>query len=271
MPPSLGSSINQITADLTLPPHLVTMQCRIFDFSPEYCFMLIKRGFDSIVATWLAGLIVFLPLALTLGVLGWLIGVLNHYLGPDSMIGGFFSALGYKVAGDSPVPYLLGTLVLMGAIYLLGLALRLGLKRPLATFLNVTLRRIPLVGSLYDFASGFVGLLDKKQGDIGAMSAVWCFFGGDGVAVLALAPGPEPVTIDGRRYFAVLVPTSPVPIGGGLVYVPVEWVKPANFGIEKLTEIYVSMGLTPPPLSAATEAGRVVADAGDGAAEKKQQ
>ncbi len=52
--------------------------------------------------------------------------------------------------------------------------------------------------------------------------------------------------IDGRRYFAVLVPTAPVPIGGGLLYVPVEWVKPADMGIEQLTEIYVSMGLTPP-------------------------
>lgn len=228
--------------------------------------MIIKRGFDSIVATWLAGLVVFLPLALTLGVLGWLIGFLNRYLGPDSMIGGFFSELGYQVAGDSPMQYLLGTLVLLGAIYVLGVGVQLGLKRPLAKFLNVTLRRIPLVGSLYDFASGFVGLLDKKQGDIGAMSAVWCFFGGEGVAVLALAPSAEPVTIDGRKYIAVLVPTSPVPIGGGLVYVPVEWVKPANFGIEKLTEIYVSMGLTPPPSSAAPAAGQIVSDVRGGSA-----
>lgn len=209
--------------------------------------MFLKRGFDSIVATWITGLVVFLPLALTLAVLHWLIGVLDHYLGPDSMVGGFFLALGYQVAGNSPVPYLLGTLVLVVAIYLLGLALRFGLKRPLAKFLNVTLKRVPLIGPLYDFTQRFVGLLERKQGDIGAMSAVWCFFGGDGVAVLALAPSPDPVIIEGRNYFAVLVPTAPVPIGGGLLYVPVEWVKPANIGIDKLTEIYVSMGLTSPP------------------------
>jgi len=212
--------------------------------------MLIKRGFDSIVATWLAGLVVFLPLALTLGVLGWLAGVLNRYLGPESDIGHWFSFVGYKIAGESPVPYLLGTLVLMAAIYLLGLALRLGLRGPLSRFLNVTLKRVPLVGPLYDFTQRFVGLLEQKQGDIGAMSAVWCFFGGDGVAVLALAPSSDSVEIDGRAYFAVLVPTAPVPIGGGLLYVPVEWVKPANIGIDKLTEIYVSMGLTPPPQNA---------------------
>jgi uncharacterized membrane protein len=233
--------------------------------------MFLKRSFDSVVATWLAGLVVFLPLALTLAVLNWLIGVLNDYVGPDSMVGGFFSALGYRVAGDSPVAYLLGTLVLMVAIYLLGVALRLGLRRPLAQFLNVTLRRVPLLGSLYDFTSSFVGLLDKKQGSIGTMSAVWCFFGGDGVAVLALAPSAEPVEIDGRHYFAVLVPTSPVPIGGGLVYVPVEWVKPANFGIEKLTEIYVSMGLTPPPSTAELESARVIADTKDHAKDKAKK
>lgn len=209
--------------------------------------MLIKRGFDSIFATWLAGLVVFLPLALTLGVLGWLIGILNHYLGPESGIGQFFSVLGYKILPVLPVPYLVGTLMLMFAIYLLGVALRLGLRGPLSRFLNVTLKRVPLVGALYDFTQRFVGLLEKNQGDIGAMSAVWCFFGGDGVAVLALAPSTEPIEIDGRSYFAVLVPTAPVPIGGGLLYVPVEWVKPANVGIDKLTEIYVSMGLTPPP------------------------
>lgn len=208
--------------------------------------MILKRSFDSVVATWLAGFVVFLPLVLTFAVLGWLIALLNRYFGPDSDAGQLFSALGYSVAGDSPVPYLLGTLMLFGGIYVLGLAVQLGLRRPLAKFLDVTLRRIPLIGSLYDFTNRFVGLLDRTQGDIGSMSAVWCFFGGDGVAVLALAPSPDTVAIEGRSYFAVLVPTAPVPIGGGLLYVPVEWVKPANIGIDRLTEIYVSMGLTPP-------------------------
>jgi uncharacterized membrane protein len=230
---------------------------------------MLKRSIDSIVATWLAGLVVFLPLALTLAALGWLIGLLNQYAGPGSELGYLFSALGYSVAGNSPMPYLIGTLVLMVAIYLLGLALRLGLKRPLAQFLNVTLRRIPLIGSLYDFTQRFVGLLEQKQGDIGTMSAVWCFFGGDGVAVLALAPSADPVEIDGRRYFALLVPSAPVPIGGGLLYVPVEWVKPANMGIDKLTEIYVSMGLTPPPSKADSMPGLVAANARDAGADKK--
>jgi uncharacterized membrane protein len=54
----------------------------------------------------------------------------------------------------------------------------------------------------------------------------------------------EPVMLGERAYLAVLVPTAPVPVGGGLLYVPQEWVTPANVGMEGLTSIYVSMGLT---------------------------
>ena len=78
------------------------------------------------------------------------------------------------------------------------------------------------------------------------MSGMGCFFGGDSVAVLALAPNAQPVEIDGRPYLAVLIPTAPVPFGGALLYVPMSWVRPANIGVETLTAIYVSMGITSP-------------------------
>ena len=44
----------------------------------------------------------------------------------------------------------------------------------------------------------------------------------------------------------MLVPSAPVPFGGALIYVPVEWVKPADGGVERLMNVYVSMGVTPP-------------------------
>ncbi len=79
------------------------------------------------------------------------------------------------------------------------------------------------------------------------MVPAWCFFGGDGgTGVLALLPHPEPIEINGFEYFAVLVPSAPVPVGGGLLFVPKDWVKPADFGIEGLTSIYVTMGVSAP-------------------------
>ena len=157
--------------------------------------------------------------------------------------------MGHPFASHPRLAYLFGTLVLVGVIYLLGVLVRSGLQGPLRRLTDRTLRRIPIVGGVYNVADRFVALLDQQQGgaDIGAMSPVWCFFGGEGgAAVLALAPSAQPIDIAGRRYFAVLVPTAPIPFGGALIYVPVEWVRAANIGVDKLTGVYVSMGITPP-------------------------
>jgi uncharacterized membrane protein len=78
---------------------------------------------------------------------------------------------------------------------------------------------------------------------------VWCHFGGrDGphTAVLALQSSPEAVLVDGQRCLIVLVPTAPVPVGGGLIFVPEEWVTPAELSVEAITSLYVSMGVTAP-------------------------
>jgi uncharacterized membrane protein len=53
--------------------------------------------------------------------------------------------------------------------------------------------------------------------------------------------------IGSEPYIAVLVPSAPVPVGGALVYVPSKWVKPAEIGVDMLTSVYVSMGMTSPP------------------------
>jgi len=211
---------------------------------------MLKRGFRSILTTWFAGLLVLLPLALTLALLGWVLGLLNRFVGPGSFVGKGFATLGEPFVDGETFAYLFGTLLLVIAIYLLGLAVQAGLKRPLARLLDAAFRRIPVVGKLYSFADKLVGLMDRRpQTDIAAMSAVWCFFGGDGVAVLALAPSADAIEIEGRSYFAVLIPSAPVPIGGGLLYVPASWVRPANIGFDKLTEVYVSMGIAPPRAS----------------------
>ena len=62
--------------------------------------------------------------------------------------------------------------------------------------------------------------------------------------MLALQTAAEVLLVDGRRCLAVLVPTAPVPVGGGLLYVPEDWVSPARISIEALTSLYVSMGVT---------------------------
>jgi uncharacterized membrane protein len=208
---------------------------------------MIKRGLESLVATWLAGLLLLLPLALTLAVLAWALGFVIRLIGPESIAGTFFAALGYRFSPNPGLAYAFGASVLAVAIWLLGALVRSGLQGPVRALADRTLRRIPVVGAIYNVADRFVGLLDQEHGaDIGAMSPVWCFFGGEGAAVLALAPSRDAIDIEGRSYCAVLIPTAPVPFGGALLYVPADWVRPAKIGVDKLTAVYVSMGITPP-------------------------
>jgi hypothetical protein len=88
---------------------------------------MLKRSLQSIATTWLAGLLILLPLALTLGVLGWIVSLLNRFLGPGSLVGRVFAALGYPFSSNPMLAYLFGSLLLIAAIYLLGLIVQAGL------------------------------------------------------------------------------------------------------------------------------------------------
>ena len=215
----------------------------------------LRRHLQPVITTWLTGLLAVLPLVLPLVLLGWAVGLVNRFLGPSSLFGRSFTVFGEWFEAHPMVAWLLGTALTIGAIYLLGLLVRSRLKAPFKAMLDNTMRRIPLVGSVYSLAERFVSVIgDRQQADIAAMSPVWCFFGGDGVAVLGLLPNPEPLEIEGRMYLTVLVPTAPIPVGGGLLYVPAEWVKPAEIGIDTLTSVYLSMGITAPRPGAAAAA-----------------
>jgi uncharacterized membrane protein len=208
---------------------------------------MIGRTFRHIAGTWFTGLLVLLPAALTVGLLAWFAGFVYELLSPGSVVGQIFALLGMPFARNPVARYAIGTALLMGLIWLLGLLVQQRLRLPFAHWVRTLVGRIPVVGDLYDTAERFVGVLRRGQKtDLGAMSPVWCIFGGDGAAVLALAPNPEPLLLDGREYRAVLIPTAPVPIGGALIYVPAEWVRPAEIGVERLSAIYVSMGMNPP-------------------------
>jgi len=202
---------------------------------------------------FLAGVLALLPIAVTLFVVGWAASLLASYAGPGSLVGNVITwlgnTLGLYIAPSSTVAYLLGLAFILGAIFLLGLLVESGLRSFVVNSLDWLMTRIPLVSTVYDLAKRFVAIVDRGGGEdrLKSMRPVWCFFGGEGsAAVLGLMPSPEPVMIGERSYLGLLVPSAPVPFGGALIYVPSEWVKPAEGGVERLMNVYVSMGITPP-------------------------
>jgi uncharacterized membrane protein len=199
-----------------------------------------------LLSTFLTGLLAALPLAATLLILTWLVRLLYAWLGPDSLIGRLMVAIGFDVGGSKLMGYLFGVIVVALAIFGLGLLVRSRLRDVVAEAVEAVLHRIPVVRSIYDVVKKIVDLMAQRDTEgVRSMSPVWLHFGGPGgAAVLGLLSTPEPVLVGERAYLAVLVPTAPVPVGGGLVYVPQDWVTPAEVGVEGLTSIYVSMGIT---------------------------
>ena len=197
---------------------------------------------------FLAGVLVLLPLAVTVALIGWVVSLLVTYAGPKSWFGRVLVSVGLQVNEDAVAPYVIGLLLVVGAVFVIGLLVEHRAGTWLGSAFDRLIRRIPVVSSIYDLSSRFTSMVDTKGGgDLKGMSPVWCFFGGDkGAAVLALLASPVPVKIGGEDYMGVLIPSAPVPVGGALVYVPASWIKPADGGVENLMNVYVSMGVTPP-------------------------
>jgi uncharacterized membrane protein len=196
--------------------------------------------------TFAAGMLAALPLVATLIVLSGIVRLVMSWIGPESALGGALGALGVHVTGSPLTGYVIGLALAVAAVLALGALVEAGMQRGLEAAVDAFIARIPIVRNIYETIDRFVTMLSRRDGDgRRSMSPVWCHFGGPGgAAVLGLLSSPDPVTIGGQPYRAVIVPTAPVPLGGALIYVPDAWVTPASIGMEALTSIYVSMGVT---------------------------
>lgn len=201
----------------------------------------------SRIGRWfVAGVLALLPLIITLAVIAWVADFVKGIFGPSSLLGGLIQRVGLSVAPNSSLPYLLGTFFVLLLIFAVGVVVDSGAKTFWQRFVDGLFRRIPLVGDLYGTSQQVVSLLGKKEeGDLKKMKPVFCEFGGaDGCGFLALLVSPAPFHLEGRDYVIVIVPTAPVPVGGGLLFVPADKVRETSLNVDGLMSIYVSMGLT---------------------------
>lgn len=207
---------------------------------------------------FVTGALAALPLAATVLIIVWGVRLVAAWIGPGSLVGGLLLSLGLGISNWELVNYLFGLTIVLLAIFLLGTLVHTRLRTVLAAMTDNVVQRIPIVRSVYDTVRRFVELVSQRDSEgLRSMRPIWLHFGGvGGAAVLGLLSTSEPVRIEGREYLAVLVPTAPVPVGGGLLYVPIDWVTDADLGVEGLTSIYVSMGMTSQQHLGAGRAGR---------------
>ncbi len=204
------------------------------------------RTTRHLLNVFVTGLLAALPLAATLLIFVWGARLVVEYVGPQSFLGGLLQRIGLRLADSELLAYAIGVAVVLVAIFLLGLVVQTRLRGVVHSLTDGVMQRIPLVRNVYDMAKKLTEMFGQRdESQVKSMRPVWLHFGGvGGSAVLGLLSTPEPVRVGEIDYLAVLVPTAPVPVGGGLLYVPSAWVTPADIGVDALTSIYVSMGIT---------------------------
>jgi uncharacterized membrane protein len=198
---------------------------------------------------FLAGAFAILPLVVTISIVVWVTGFVQKYVGPTTTVGRLVGSLGWRYSPDDRTfAYVIGWIIVLALVFLLGVAVEMGAKRLVQALTDAILTRVPVVGGIYNTSKQLVSMLDRQdQADLQGMSVVYCVFGGDhGTSFLALLVSPQTYFVGGRACKIVIIPTAPVPFGGGLVFVPVDCVLDADMSVDGLMSIYVSMGVTAP-------------------------
>lgn len=213
--------------------------------SPPTRFAIWKGG---ITATFLSGLFAILPIMITVAIVGWVAQKVLNLVGPGTRIGSALESVGLQFVTDRLTALLIGWAVVLAGIWLLGLLVKTRARQAFDRLIDLIVRRIPFVKGVYGTASQVIGMLEQKdEGELKGMSVVFCDFGQDhGAGFLCLLATPDVFQFESRDYRFVYMPTSPIPMTGGIILVPAESVRPVNMSVDKLLEIYFSMGVLAP-------------------------
>jgi uncharacterized membrane protein len=200
-----------------------------------------QRG---VVSTFLAGFFVVLPVVITIGIMGWVGGLLAEWLGPGSAIGGGLRSVGGLVAGEA-IATVVGWVIVLAVIWSLGVLVKTMAKNRAEKWLESLVNRVPILKSIYGPVSQVVGMVKgDDDSQMQSMSVVFCDFGAEhGGGFLALLTGWQVYRFSDQDCHLVYIPTSPVPMSGGIVFVPTQKVQAVDMDLDALMQIYFSLGV----------------------------
>ena len=191
---------------------------------------------------FIAGLLVIVPLVITLGVLNWIIGTLDQTLAilpeawqPDKL-------LGMHIPGFGVILTLLILLVVGGiASNFIG--------RKLVGWGDALVRRIPVVRSIYSSVKQVSDTVFSDSGNAfrTAVLVQWPREGVWTVAFVTGTPSGEVAAYLRDEYLSVFVPTTPNPTGGYFVMVRKSECIELDMSVDAALKYIVSMGVVAPP------------------------
>ena len=201
----------------------------------------------SLLRYFISGTIVILPLVVTVAIVLWLSNFFIQWFGPSTAFGKLLSYLGIRFLPDSNLCYYFGWSVVLIALFLIGLVAESFVRKRFIGWFDLLIKKIPVIGKIYGTTRKFTDLMDQNDSSkMKGMTPVYCRFGerGGGTLILALMPTDEEYEIEGNPYRVVIIPTAPVPFGGGMFFIPSSDIIKADMTIDAFMSFYVSMGVT---------------------------
>jgi len=196
----------------------------------------------SALRKWLvAGLLVVVPVAITLGVLNWIVGTLDQTLlilpaawQPDRV-------LGYHVPG-------FGVLLTLAILLVVGAVTSNFVGKKLVAFGDAIVHRIPVVRSIYSSVKQVSDTLFSESGNAFRTAVliqwprpdVWT------IAFVTGTPGGEVVDHLPNDFVSVYVPTTPNPTGGYFVMLRKSDCIELTMSVDEALKYVVSMGVVAP-------------------------
>jgi uncharacterized membrane protein len=195
---------------------------------------------ESLQRYFLAGLLVFLPVVITLWFLGWVIGLL------DGLLDVF-------PAGVHPNTYLpfaipgLGAIVPVTLILFLGILTRgVATRRFLAAWENIFVK-IPIFRGIYTAVQKLVQtFLGQSQN---SRQVVMIEYPRKGIYTVGFAMGRAWQELERKQdaqLVNVFIPTTPNPTSGFYLLVPTTEISPVNMTMEEALKLITSGGLITP-------------------------
>lgn len=212
-----------------------------------------------------AGLLVWVPLGITIWVLHFLVTTLDQTLllfpdraQPDRLLGMHIPGFGVVLS------FLI--LLVTGVIAANFFGARLIL------IWEALLGRIPVVKSIYSSVKQVSDTLLSDSGNAfrKALLVQWPHEGAWTIAFLTGTPAPAVTAHLSEEHLSVYVPTTPNPTGGYFVIVPRSKVRDLDMTVDEALKYVISMGVVaprgstvPPPRTATPQRAAALADASD--------
>ena len=194
---------------------------------------------------WLvAGLLVIVPVAITVAVLNWIVGTLDQTLlilprswQPDQL-------LGYHIPG-------FGVLLTLAILLVVGAAASNFVGKKLMGLGDAIVHRIPVVRSIYSSVKQVSDTLFSESGNAfrTAVLIEWPRPGVWTIAFVTGLPGGDVVNHLGTEFLSVYVPTTPNPTGGYFVMLRRSDCIELKMSVDEALKYVVSMGVVAPKAS----------------------